>query len=59
MISSFPVNALQHLHLPVQSASLRVLPHPPTHAAPPLQHLPTLGHQTSTGPRAFPPIDVR
>lgn len=26
---------------------------------PPLQHPLTLGHQTFTGPRAFPPIDVR
>ena len=34
----------------------------PTHIpspAPPLQHLPLLGHQTSTGPRASPPIAVR
>jgi hypothetical protein len=34
----------------------------PTHIpspAPPLQHLPMLRHQTSTGPRASPPIAVR
>ena len=38
---------------------MRELPtHPPT-PAPLLQHLPMLGHQTSTGPKASPPTDVR
>jgi hypothetical protein len=34
----------------------------PTHqqsSAPPLQHPPTLGHQTSLGPRASPPLAVQ
>jgi hypothetical protein len=31
----------------------------PSSPAPPNQHPPTLGHQTSWGPRASPPIDVR
>ena len=33
--------------------------HPPQSPTPQLQHPPTQGHQTSTGPRASPPIDVR
>ena len=38
---------------------LRVLPHHPPPPITPPQHPPMLGHQTSTGPRASPPIDVR
>jgi hypothetical protein len=49
-------NSLSHIHPP---AFKRMLPNPPTFSAPLIQHLPTLGHQTSTGPRASPPTDVR
>jgi hypothetical protein len=40
------------------SASMRVLPHPPTPTSPPW-HSPTLGHPEFTRPRASPPIDVQ
>lgn len=57
----FPVTPLQAPH-PTTSlpfSSMRVCPiHPPS-LVPPLRYPPTLGHQSSTGPRAFPPIDVR
>ena len=38
--------------------SKRVLPRPPSYCTM-LQHPPTLGHKTSSGPRTSPPIDVR
>ena len=37
---------------------MSVLHHPPTPTSPTL-HSPTLGHQTFTGPRAFPPTDTQ
>jgi hypothetical protein len=55
----FPVTQ-PHPHLPFPPSPLFLWgsPLPPT-PVPPLQHPPTLGHQTSTGPRTSPPIDVR
>jgi hypothetical protein len=50
-----PTSALSSLPF----ASKRFLPHPLHFPAPLLQNLLVLGHQTSTGPRASPPIDVR
>jgi hypothetical protein len=62
MIPHFPVTLPQvppSHNLPILPplASMRVNPHLlfPT---PPLQHPPTLGHQTSTGSRASPSIDA-
>jgi hypothetical protein len=52
-------NPLSHLPSP---ASMKVLPHPPTHpptpALPPW-HSPVLGHQAPLCPRASPPTDVQ
>jgi hypothetical protein len=39
--------------------SIRVYPHPPTLSFPAAPASPMLGHQTLTGPKATPPIDVR
>ena len=64
MISYFPVT-LSQAPIPQPPSPPSPLPlwgcspiHPSS-PAPPNQHPPTLGHQTSRGPRASPPIDVR
>jgi hypothetical protein len=51
--SKTPSHPIFSLSLPF--ASMRMVFHLPTHTSPPLM----LGHQTSRGPRAFPPTDVR
>jgi hypothetical protein len=47
--------------IPPPPASLRVLPHPPTHPPTPIfppWHSSTLGHQTPSGPKAAPPTAI-
>jgi hypothetical protein len=45
-------------YMPPSTASMSVLPNPPTPVFLPW-HSPTLGHQTPTGPRAAPPTDAQ
>lgn len=64
MISPFPVNHPQTPHptsalSPLKFASVRVCPHLRTLSRPTAPASSTLRHQTSTGPRASPPIGVR
>ena len=54
MMPPFPVNPPQ---LPPLFASMKVFSNPLS-SAPLLQHPPTLGHQTSTGPRVSPPVAI-
>jgi hypothetical protein len=45
--------------LPLPLCLYECAPHPPTLSCPTAQESPTLGHQTSPGPKASPPIAVR
>ena len=60
MLSTFLVSPPPTPHsFPLPFASMRVLPHLPTHSCLTPLACPFSVHQASTGPSTFPPTDAR